>query len=299
MRHEAEMAAPSREEVFAALRAQGIRPIKVVEKGAAQRAGVRKRVVFAVALATAVIVGLLSWFLSAHTHGNGSSVVASTNGVVVVRQAVGLKVVAQPLARQRIPGNRMRIDNVPASLFDHKSEAFLSKFAEPGRRVDDFVLTAEMESDFEAALKDSVMVAADELSEYIDLKRIVAGMKREMRAYIAGGGTVRDYVTELVKRQKMELAYREKAENHLNELLTPKGDDVQSSVRSEVLSGAYAYWLKANASLQSMGIAPLALPDALRAYQMSLDIDDAEGIPTIEAKVIESPPVAIPPVANP
>lgn len=293
------MAAPSREEVFAALRAQGIRPIKVVEKGAAQRAGVRKRVVFAVALATAVIVGLLSWFLSAHTHGNGSSVVASTNGVVVVRQAVGLKVVAQPLARQRIPGNRMRIDNVPASLFDHKSEAFLSKFAEPGRRVDDFVLTAEMESDFEAALKDSVMVAADELSEYIDLKRIVAGMKREMRAYIAGGGTVRDYVTELVKRQKMELAYREKAENHLNELLTPKGDDVQSSVRSEVLSGAYAYWLKANASLQSMGIAPLALPDALRAYQMSLDIDDAEGIPTIEAKVIESPPVAIPPVANP
>ena len=37
---------------------------------------------------------------------------------------------------------------------------------------------------------------------------------------------------------------------------------------------AYAYWLKANAQLQAMGIYPLALPDALRSYQMSFDIDE-------------------------
>ena len=30
----------------------------------------------------------------------------------------------------------------------------------------------------------------------------------------------------------------------------------------------------ANAQLQSMGIYPLTLPDALRSYQMSLDIDE-------------------------
>ena len=40
------------------------------------------------------------------------------------------------------------------------------------------------------------------------------------------------------------------------------------------LKAAYAYWLKANAQLQSMGIYPLALPDALRSYQMSLDIEE-------------------------
>ncbi len=37
---------------------------------------------------------------------------------------------------------------------------------------------------------------------------------------------------------------------------------------------AYAYWLKANAQLQAMGIYPLALPDALRSYQMNLDIEE-------------------------
>ncbi len=40
------------------------------------------------------------------------------------------------------------------------------------------------------------------------------------------------------------------------------------------LKAAYAYWLKANAQLQAMGIYPLALPDALRSYQMSLDIEE-------------------------
>ena len=40
------------------------------------------------------------------------------------------------------------------------------------------------------------------------------------------------------------------------------------------LHAAYSYWLKANAQLQAMGIYPLALPDALRAYQMGLDIEE-------------------------
>ena len=43
---------------------------------------------------------------------------------------------------------------------------------------------------------------------------------------------------------------------------------------SKTLKAAYAYWLKANAQLQAMGIYPLALPDALRSYQMSLDIEE-------------------------
>ena len=42
----------------------------------------------------------------------------------------------------------------------------------------------------------------------------------------------------------------------------------------DTLKAAYAYWLKANAQLQAMGIYPLALPDALRSYQMSFDIDE-------------------------
>ncbi len=36
---------------------------------------------------------------------------------------------------------------------------------------------------------------------------------------------------------------------------------------------AYSYWLKANAQLQSMGIYPVPMPDALRMYQMGLELD--------------------------
>ena len=42
----------------------------------------------------------------------------------------------------------------------------------------------------------------------------------------------------------------------------------------EVISCGRAFGLKANARLQSMGIYPLPLPDALRPYQMGLDIEE-------------------------
>ncbi len=37
---------------------------------------------------------------------------------------------------------------------------------------------------------------------------------------------------------------------------------------------AYSYWLKANAQLQSMGIYPLPLPDILRGYESTLELDE-------------------------
>ena len=142
-------------------------------------------------------------------------------------------------------------------------------------------------------------MASNELTEHIDLKRIVTGMKREMRAYLAGGGTVDGYLAELEKRQRLEISYRERAEQKLNELLSDvsgqaarsTGDNGRdkrdppagrarspsaplSENTSDALNAAYAYWLKANAQLQAMGIYPLALPDVLRSYQMSLDIEE-------------------------
>ena len=127
-------------------------------------------------------------------------------------------------------------------------------------------------------------------------------MKREMRAYLAGGGTVEGYLAELEKRQKLEVSYRERAEQKLNDMLngqdarspsatggTPVVPDTakmaaphtggtpvsgQDARGRDSLKAAYAYWLKANAQLQAMGIYPLALPDALRSYQMSLDIEE-------------------------
>ena len=101
-----------------------------------------------------------------------------------------------------------------------------------------------------------------------------------MRAYLAGGGSVGQYLSELARRQKLEISYRERAEQKLAEMLSaarrnsPPGSGVEKPENQKALQSAYAYWLKANAQLQAMGIFPVALPDALRAYQMTLDIEE-------------------------
>lgn len=53
-----------------------------------------------------------------------------------------------------------------------------------------------------------------------------------------------------------------------------KTASVQQQGTETALRKAYDYWLKANASLKSMGIYELPLPDALQAYQAGLDLDE-------------------------
>ena len=299
IRHEAEIGAPSRDEAFAALRERGIRPIKLVAKDGSSAngevRGVRKRAVAAMVLAAVVVAGAAAFLL-----GRRAPVVPE---VVVTPQGPVKLSVASALPRQRIPGDRLRIEQQPTNLFAFASEAVLAGFAEPGRPLP--AASGLDEADVRAALAKPVMLSSADFTEHVDLKRIVVGMKRELGAYLAGGGTVDGYAAELVKRQKMEIAYREKAENHLAELLAPQAAEAARAAASGRpnnrtaepaggLSAAYAYWLKANASLQAMGIYPLELPEALRAYQLTLDIDDSEGLPTIESKTVESPVVALP-----
>ena len=275
VRHEAEIGAPSRDAAFAALRERGIRPIKVIAKDGTrangEMRGVRRRVVVAVALAAALIAAG-GVFLLHRRPAQGPD--AGTNSETV-RQMV-----AVALARQEIPGDRRRIETAVTNLFKHAAEVYLARFAEPGRPLADDVETPA-EADFRACLKDPVRVAANEFSEWIDLKRIVTGMKKELRAYLMGGGTVAQYRAELVGRQRQEIAYREKAETNLKRLLeevrrktgVPRPDRGTTGPKPD-LGPAYDYWLKANARLKSMGIYELALPDALRSYQTTLDVQE-------------------------
>ena len=172
-------------------------------------------------------------------------------------------------------------------VFTHAAERWLARYAEPGRGAqagpgaeNGLALTRSAASappsaaDFEAALREPIRIASTDFTEVVDLKRIVTGMKREMRAYLAGGGTAEQYIAELEKRQRLEISYRERAEQRLNELLKEQKGDGRRQDGGSPYKAAYAYWLKANAQLQAMGIYPLALPDALRSYQMGLDIDE-------------------------
>ena len=182
--------------------------------------------------------------------------------------------VASPLERQQISGDRQRIENLPTNFFPHVAEFYLAAFAEPGRPIPSQMMRPPANEAFLACLNKPIYIASNDFTEHADLKRIVAGMKRELKAYITGGETVSQYCVELVKRQKMEQSYRTRAEKHLDELMKQaisKGSGSTDAVGN--LKDAYSYWLKANASLEAMGIYPLPLPSALRTYQMSLDID--------------------------
>ena len=311
VRHEAEISAPSRDEAFAALRDRGIRPIKVVAAKNEEwrmenerRRGVKLMVWIACAL-TIVALVLVSFYIF-HSTFSIHQVMAPQGPVTFT--------VAQPLARQRIPGDRSRIENgkwgtgngewgtgngergTGNGVFKFAAEVYLAQYAEPGRpsqmpRQSHLSHLSQMSqearaAEFEECLKEPIRIASNDFTEIVDLKRIVTGMKNEMRAYLSGGGTVSQYLGELAKRQKLEISYRDNAERKLNEMLlriengklrmendTPQPHS-QADQTPSPYKAAYEYWLKANAQLRAMGIYELPLPDALRAYQTNLDLDE-------------------------
>ena len=60
----------------------------------------------------------------------------------------------------------------------------------------------------------------------------------------------------------------------LSNLQTFKPRNPKLETRNPKLKTAYEYWLKANASLKSIGIYELPLPDALQGYQAGLGLDE-------------------------
>ena len=287
-RHTAEIEAESRDAAFATIRHElGIKPIKVVADGRAHasRAPLTRAVAFLAVVVLVVVAGGVWWWFAVHTERipNRESPAQGVEAFTVNTPLGAVTYVeAQALERQMIPGSRDRIEEAKArdGVFRFAAEKWLARFAEPGRipfiaineTNGEKVTARPSEAEFAACLKEPIRLASTDFTEVVDLKRIVTGMKREMRAYLAGGGTIDGYLAELEKRQKLEVSYRERAEQKLNDMLN--GKDTRSPSGRDSLKAAYAYWLKANAQLQAMGIYPLALPDALRSYQMSLDIEE-------------------------
>ncbi len=284
-RHTAEIEAESRDAAFTKVRSElGIKPIKVTaaagdhvtgdgssKSAASPRWGVVPVIAF---IATIVLIALGVWWWAARSASapyQPPSEQEQATYTVNTPQGAASHTTATPLSRQMIPGDRQRIEGAVGSP-KPPAERLLARFAEPGRAVVALPDERPTEAEFAACLREPIKVAGTDFTEAVDLKRIVTGMKREMRAYIAGGGTAEQYLSELVKRQKLEISYRENAERRLTELLN--GENQKLETRNPKLKTAYGYWLKANASLKSMGIYELPLPDALQGYQASLGLDE-------------------------
>ena len=258
IRHEDLMNASSREEVFAELRKRGIKAIKVVaadgSKANGEIHGVRRRVVLGIVCFVAIVTGGVVYMIT----GSKAGGIATKAHIDAPNSRMRN---ATPLPRQMIPGDRGRIAEAASSL-KNAPERLLAAFAEPGRPLSALDSKTPTEAEFAAILREPLKIADDEFTESVDLKRIVTRIKGDLRRFLAAGGTAEEFIAELIKRQKLEIAYREKAETRLNEML--KGDTAK----------AYDFFLKANAQLQSMGIYPLPLPDSLRSYQNTLDFDE-------------------------
>ncbi len=300
-RHAAEIEAENRDAAFAKVRAElDIKPIKVTAAGARgldaqdnRNPQDRRRIPVLGVLGVLGVLALLAFGIWRWADARPYQVMTPRGPVTYT--------VAAPLPRQAIPGSRQRIEqaiggqdrrqdggsqfDAGQGVFANAAERWLARYAEPGRTWNATGGTPVVpvrpptKADFEAALREPIRIASTDFTEVVDLKRIVTGMKREMRAYIAGGGTAEQYLAELEKRQRLEISYRENAKKRLDELLAarPEAAPYQADGRAEArqsLKAAYAYWLKANASLKSMGIYELPLPSALHGYQAGLDLDE-------------------------
>ncbi len=277
VRHEAEMSAPTRDEVFAALRRQGIRPMKVVSRQGTRANGevkvVGKRLVFA-----ALLIGLLAGGALVFLGHDKDVEFYKADGTIGVERR---EKVCVPMVRRQIFGDRAKVEDLMNGgarlIFANAGELFLSQFAEPGRAVaKQPPFTTELEKALLDALAAPIYTFSDEMQECVELKSIVAGMKEELRMFLASGGGVGEYVTRLESRQEMEVAHRESAQEKLAKALAERSPQ-----------DALATWRGLNIWLGAMGIEKLPLPLGLEdAEKSDAAVKDPQGIST--------PPIRLP-----
>ena len=238
-RHEATMVAKSRDEVFAELRKQGIKAIKVVaadgSKANGEIHGVRKRVVVALVAFVAVGVGVVAYFSGTRSSGE-------LGGSVATAFATGQD-------RRQVIGDAAIIEKGILSgwsdVFTLEGERFLASFAIPGVKAGQ---RNTSEKEFAAALEHKSTVADSDSLEARQIKAMVEGMKNEARRYLAAGGTIVEYGKRLTERQDAEIAVYNRVKADL--------DKARKTMKDEEFM---TYWEKRNDELRNLGIKTVGL----------------------------------------
>lgn len=216
-RLEASTDASSRDAVFETLRAQGIRPIKVVaedgSKANGEMHGVRKRVVAALVLLAATIVGAFAWLI-----GERTGAATATNSAVSAprHQIYGDPAIVSGFERGEF-GNVLPRDG----------DRLLAIFAQPGKLMcakgadvrtlsgADAILLVDYAKSTLATEHDVAFLPGDS-REVRELKQIVNGMREELREYLANGnGTVQSYWRRLNERTQAEMRIYERTKREL------------------------------------------------------------------------------------
>jgi len=250
------MDAESRDAVFAALRAQGIRAIKVVasdgSKANGEIHGVRRRMVAVIAVIVAfltaiVIFSVFHWGQSPIFPGDSPP--NSRGQSPELRGQTPSFLTA--MTRRQVIGDAAVIDKGIrmgwADVFGHAGDRFLASFAIPGVKAG---VRNATEDELRRALSEAVLPTSDDSFEVQQIKAMVEGMKVEARQYLAAGGTLVGYGRRLVERQEAEIAIYKRAEDELEKAHQTMSEDAFMS-----------FWEKRNDELRNLGIRLVALPE--------------------------------------
>ena len=210
VRHEDRITAPSRDEAFAVLRNRGIRPIKVIACDGSKENGARsgqdggRKLVLLLAAALLLAVAYSVFNMNAGDEKNPTKPKS--------KRAIESNVVEiKPEDRIAKPRPRKQLSNQisdPSSFFLHESEAYLVRYAQPGRISDRKEFTESLKEDLLDSLEDIIVITPDDPREVAELKHIVAGLKEEASMILNGGKSVTDLIAWFDERQKMEADYR-------------------------------------------------------------------------------------------
>lgn len=227
-----ELSAASREEVYRLLRKDGIKAFKVeLAPGLWNRIQtIGKRGFAIIALALALVV-TLAVYLTSEEPASASFQTDQTR-----RQVIGDAAVIEKGIRTGW-----------ADIFELEGERFLASFAIPGVKAGQRNTTVE---EIKASLDHFAAVSTDDGIEARQIKAMVEGMKRELRAYLAAGGTIIEYGKRLVERQDSEIAVYERTKNEIE-----TAQKTLSAAELETL------WEKRNGELRNLGIRLVALPE--------------------------------------
>jgi len=253
VRHEETMNAASREEVFTALRAKGIKAIKVVaadgSKANGEVRGIRKRVVIILLALVALSVGIIAYLTGTNFGTNRSDLVVPNSTVTDTVSNPYASAANVDKTRRQVFGDEAivakGIRTGWADVFALEGDRFLASFAIPGVKAGQRNTSLK---EFEAAINSKCEILQTDSPETRQIKAMVEGMKDEARQYIAAGGTIVDYGKRLTERQDAEIAIYERIKSEIETAKATLSEDEFMDV-----------WERRNEELRNLGIKTVGL----------------------------------------
>ena len=242
IRHESVYHASSKEEVFSSLRKNGIRPIKVWELE--PRFPLLKRILVALlfVLTTAIVASLIVLKVPSVANIRTNSIASD--------QEDRSQIYGDPGILQHCESQEW------ANVFEDEGERFLARFAQPGLRVK--MKGLAWKSTVAIALKNNlkpIPAVSTDGSEVAKMKRMVNGMKAELNQYLIDGGTVEQYIDEVLERQRIEEKIVINFKSEFEKLEKEANKDNYEEIVKQ--------WNAKNVLLRQMGLRTVLIPESI------------------------------------